>query len=40
MRKLKHPNIVGFIDVFTKNDELNILMEYADDGTLDDKLKD
>ena len=40
MRKLKHPNIIGFLDVFHKNNgkELNIIMEHADDGTIDDKI--
>ena len=37
MQKLKHPNIVSFIDVFAKKDykELDILMEYADDGSIE-----
>lgn len=42
MRKLRHPNIISFKDVWKTNDKtgksLNILMEYADDGTLEDKL--
>ena len=41
MRKLRHPNIITFKDVWKSNDNgksLNILMEYADDGTLEDKL--
>ena len=34
MRELKHPNIVGFKEVYrTKTRKLSIVMEYAD-GTL------
>ena len=42
MRKLRHPNIITFKDVWKTNDKmgksLNILMEYADDGTVEDKI--
>lgn len=39
MMALKHPNIVGFREVFaTKSGSLNIIMEYCDDGDLEKKI--
>ena len=39
LQVLNHPNIVQFKDVFKdKKLNLNIVMEYADDGTLQDKI--
>ena len=41
MKKLIHPNIISFKDVFkdTKLDYFYIVMEYADDGDLSKKIK-
>jgi len=41
MKKLFHPNIISFKDVFkdTKLDYFYIVMEYADDGDLSKKIK-
>ena len=40
MKKLIHPNIISFKDVFkdTKLDYFYIVMEYADDGDLSKKI--
>ena len=40
MKKLRHPNIVSFVDAFKKNDKLCIVMEYVDAGDLDSKIKE
>ena len=38
---LNHPNIIQFKDVFKdKRMNLNVVMEYADDGELADKIKE
>ena len=38
---LNHPNIIKFKDVFKdKKFFLNVVMEYADDGELADKIKE
>ena len=34
LKKLRHPNIVSFVDAFKKNDDLCTVMEYADAGDL------
>ena len=41
MKKLSHPNVVSFRDVFkdTKLDYFYIVMEYADDGDLSKKIR-
>ena len=41
MKKLSHPNVISFKDVFrdTKLDYFYIVMEYADDGDLNKKIK-
>ena len=37
---LNHPNIIKFKDVFKDREQhLNMVMEYADDGELADKIK-
>ena len=41
LEALHHPNIVGFREVYaTKKGNLNIVMEYCDDGDLARKVKD
>lgn len=37
--RLKHPNIIRVIDVFEENDTAYYVMEYADGGSLADKVK-
>ena len=41
MKKLFHPNVISFKEVFrdTKLDYFYIVMEYADDGDLNKKIK-
>ena len=41
MKKLIHPNVISFKDVFkdTKLDYFYIVMEYADDGDLNKKIR-
>lgn len=34
-----HPNIIKIYDYFTSSDEINILLEYASHGTLEDYIK-
>ena len=34
LSSLKHPNIVRYVDSFTRKDALFIVMEYADGGDL------
>jgi NIMA (never in mitosis gene a)-related kinase len=38
LAKLKHPNFVSFIDSFEKSGDLCIVIEYCDDGDLDNKI--
>ena len=41
LKKLKHPNIIKFKEVYkTKGGKLNIVMDYCDDGDLSEKIKD
>ena len=40
MEKLRHPNIVSYVDAFKNNDKLCIVMEYVDAGDLDSKIKE
>ena len=40
MKKLRHPNIVSYVDAFKENDSLCIVMEYVDAGDLDSKIKE
>ena len=37
--KLEHPNIVSIIDVFEENSTAYYVMKYAQNGSLDDKVK-
>ncbi|MDD7233414.1 MAG: bifunctional serine/threonine-protein kinase/formylglycine-generating enzyme family protein [Bacteroidales bacterium] len=37
--KLEHPNIVSIIDVFEENSTAYYVMKYAQNGSLDDKIK-
>jgi serine/threonine protein kinase len=39
MHELKHPNIVGVLDIFEENGTAYYVMEYAENGSLVDKLK-
>jgi len=39
LSRLKHPNIVAFIDSFKSANHLHIVMEYADGGDLDSHIK-
>lgn len=40
MKKLDHPNIIGFKEVYrTKMHKLCIVMEYADGGDLSSEIK-
>ena len=39
MQNLKHPNIVGVLDVFEENGTAYYVMEYAEGGSLADMLK-
>ncbi|KAH3756538.1 Serine/threonine-protein kinase PAK 2 [Pelomyxa schiedti] len=38
MKSSHHPNLISFIDCFTKGDQIRIVMEYMDGGTLTDVL--
>ena len=42
LASLSHPNIIGYKEAFfdEKSKTLNIVMEYADDGDIDKKIKD
>lgn len=41
MSSFDHPNIIRFVDVYTTtNGKLNIVMDYADGGDLQTKIKD
>ena len=42
LASLSHPNIIGYKEAFfdEKSKTLNIIMEYADDGDIDKKIKD
>eukprot|EP00291_Cryptomonas_curvata_P003561 CAMPEP_0172184954 /NCGR_PEP_ID=MMETSP1050-20130122/19882_1 /TAXON_ID=233186 /ORGANISM="Cryptomonas curvata, Strain CCAP979/52" /LENGTH=212 /DNA_ID=CAMNT_0012858849 /DNA_START=144 /DNA_END=778 /DNA_ORIENTATION=- len=40
LRSLKHPNIIELCEAFTENDDLCIIMEYADGGDLAKYIKD
>ena len=39
LKKLKHPFIVGFREVFKKSQKLCIVMDFADGGDLADLIK-
>ncbi len=39
LRKLKHPNIVGFLDAFQHGEQYVIVMEYVAGGSLQDLIK-
>ncbi|KAH3761375.1 p21-activated protein kinase [Pelomyxa schiedti] len=39
MKTSHHPNLVKFIDCFTKGDQIRIIMEYMDGGTLTDVIE-
>lgn len=39
LSSLQHPNIVKYVDSFTDGGKLNIVMEYASQGDLYDKIK-
>ena len=34
MKKVQHPNIIGYFDSFVAAENMHIVMEYADGGTL------
>ena len=34
MQKVAHPNIIGYYDSFVSQENMHIVMEYADGGTL------
>ncbi|CAK0909303.1 unnamed protein product [Prorocentrum cordatum] len=40
LRKMSHPNIIGYIDSFLQGPKLYIVMEYADGGDLADKIRE
>jgi serine/threonine protein kinase len=39
MQRVQHPHIIGYLDSFVCNEFMHIIMEYADGGTLQDKIK-
>ena len=40
LKYLSHPNIVAFVDAYRENDDLCLVMEYADAGDLESKIKE
>lgn len=42
LRSLKHPHVISWIDTFSDstNDDIYIVMDYCDGGTLDDHIKE
>lgn len=39
LAKLAHPNIVAYYGSFVDNEDLNVVMEYADGGTLSSHIQ-
>eukprot|EP00735_Rhodelphis_limneticus_P002577 TRINITY_DN1348_c0_g1::TRINITY_DN1348_c0_g1_i1::g.19964::m.19964 TRINITY_DN1348_c0_g1::TRINITY_DN1348_c0_g1_i1::g.19964 ORF type:complete len:631 (-),score=155.64,sp/Q6P3R8/NEK5_HUMAN/45.70/2e-64,Pkinase/PF00069.20/2e-64,Ins134_P3_kin/PF05770.6/1.9e-61,Pkinase_Tyr/PF07714.12/3.9e-42,Pkinase_Tyr/PF07714.12/2e+03,ATP-grasp_4/PF13535.1/0.00098,Kinase-like/PF14531.1/0.0011,Kinase-like/PF14531.1/8.3e+02,Kdo/PF06293.9/0.37 TRINITY_DN1348_c0_g1_i1:418-2310(-) len=39
LQSLHHPNIISFIDMFIQGPYLNIVMEYSDGGTLQERIQ-
>lgn len=39
LRRLKHPNIIGYIDAFTRGERAFLVMEYVGGGTLENVIK-
>jgi len=38
LSRLEHPNIVGYYGSFIEDGVLNVVMEYADNGSLNDHI--
>ena len=40
MAKLRHPNVIGFVEAFVEHKMLHIVMEYADQMDLEKQLNE